>query len=100
VGEPEQHSLFDVGTGWEEHWKGIPEFVQEDLEPFKTIYVHFENRKDMEAFAKLVDQTITMNTRSIWYPEAEIGRFANKRWVDAPPQEPSEGDSLEMCDEP
>src|SRR5712671_4073293 len=48
--EPSQNVLFDKGEWWEEHWKGMPEFVQSDLEPFKTIYVHFEKREDMSAF--------------------------------------------------
>lgn len=75
--------LFDIGESWEEAWRGMPEFVQKDLEPWKTIYVHFENREAMEAFAELVDQTINLTTASIWYPEAEIGRFADRRYIDA-----------------
>lgn len=82
--EPLQTPLFDKGEWWHEHWKGMPEFVQKDLTPFKTIYLHFENRADMEAFSELVGQKITLNTQSIWYPEAEIGRIANKRYIDAP----------------
>lgn len=83
--EEPQASLFAKGEWWDESWQGMPEFVQKDLTPFKTIYVHFETREDMDAFARLVDQTITLNTRSIWYPEAEIGHFADRRYVDAPP---------------
>jgi hypothetical protein len=79
-----QIPLMDIGTWWEEHWKQMPEFVQKDLEPFHTIYVHFESREDMERFAELVGQTVLTTTRSIWYPEAEIGRFAHKRFIDAP----------------
>jgi hypothetical protein len=78
-------ALFDIGESWEEAWKGMPEFVQEDLSPYKSIYVHFENREDVEKFAKLVAQTITMNTRAIWYPAAEIGRFADRRYIDPTP---------------
>ena len=83
----EQSALFKVGDAWEKHWRGMPEFIQRDLSPFKTIYVHFETREDMHAFADLVGQRIGLNTRSIWYPEAEIGRFAGKRYIDAPPPE-------------
>ena len=60
----------------------MPEFVQKDLEPFKQVIVNFETREDMEAFAAFIGQKITVNTRSIWYPEAEIGRYANKRYTD------------------
>ncbi len=53
-----QIPLIDVGEWWQEYWKGMPEFVQKDLAPWKTIYVHFENREGMEAFSKLVDQYV------------------------------------------
>ena|SRR6266481_2822759 len=79
--EAGQIPLIDIGEWWEEHWKGMPEFVQKDLTPFKTIYVHFETRKDMEAFAKLMNQPITLDTPSIWYPEAETNDFSKKRYV-------------------
>lgn len=60
----------------------MPEFEQKNLEPFKSIYVHFEDRAGMEAFARLVGQTVTLDTRAIWYPEQEVRSGANKRWVD------------------
>lgn len=82
-----QVALFDKGEWWHEHWKGMPEFVQEDLAPVKTIYVHFESKEDYQAFSELVGQRLTMNTRSIWYPEAEIGRTFNKRYIDEPPSD-------------
>ena len=92
-----QLALIDVGEWWEEAWKGMPEFIQEDLEPYKTIYVHFENREDMDRFSKIVEQKIGLNTRSIWYPEAEIGRFGNKRYIDALPEVPN--DDIEVEEE-
>lgn len=104
VTEPEKKSLsddgqlalLDVGEWWEEHWKQMPEFVQKDLEPFKTIYVHFESREEMEKFAKLVGQQIGLNTRSIWYPEATIESYLNRRYVDTPPpKETVEDDRVE-----
>jgi hypothetical protein len=80
-----QATLFDVGEWWHEHWKGMPEFVQKNLEPYKTISVHFETREDMEAFAALVGQRVAFETRSIWFPEAEIGRYVDKKYADEPP---------------
>lgn len=76
-----QSLLFDMRPDWERHWRGMPEFVQEDLEPFKSIQVHFSSPLDMEAFAKLVGQTITPRTRSVWFPEAEIMRYVDKQYV-------------------
>jgi hypothetical protein len=82
-----QLGLFGDIEWWEPYWRGMPEFVQKDLEPAKTIYVHFESPADVAAFATLVGQRVGMATRSIWYPEAEIGRYANKRYVVATPEE-------------
>ena len=78
-----QIPLINIGEWWEEHWKQMPEFVQKDLEPWAIVCVYFESREDMESFSKLVGQNINLSTKSIWYPEAEIGRFAHKRYVDA-----------------
>lgn len=81
--EPTQVALFDKGEWHDEHWKGMPEFVQLNQMPWKTLKVHFENRADMMAFAKLVGQTIGLNTRYIWYPESELLAAAHLRYADA-----------------
>lgn len=67
---------------WWELWQGMPEYSHEDLEPLKTIKVHFESIEDMRKFAEIVEQKIGPQTRSIWFPSAEIGRYANKRYSD------------------
>lgn len=77
-----QASLFgDDLESWRDEWVGMPEFKQEDLSPWKSLVVHFEKREDLEAFAKAIGQRVLFTTRSIWFPEAEIGRYANKRYV-------------------
>lgn len=80
-----QIPLINIGEWWEEHWKQMPEFVQEDQKPWKSIYVHFESREDMEAFEKLVGQRINLTTKFIWYPEATISRYVrnNRRYEDS-----------------
>ncbi len=65
-----------------EHWRGMPEFEQADLTAWKTIHVHFKNREAYEEFSRLINQTLTDKTRSVWYPPAEIGRYADKRYAD------------------
>ena len=67
--EFEQLPLIEVEEWWQKEWQGMPEFVQENLKPLKTIYVHFEDKKDIEAFSKLVGQQITEHTQYIWYPK-------------------------------
>ena len=89
--KPPQLSLFEIDETWRELWRGMPEFVQKNLKPMKTIYVHFETREDLVAFSALVGQQLTMETRSIWYPEAERVSQRDGRYIDAPPDESPEG---------
>jgi len=65
----------------DKEWKGMPEFVQENLEPWRSVKVHFADRKSFLAFSKLVKQKLTKKTRSIWYPEADIGIYSNKEYA-------------------
>lgn len=79
--EPTQLALFEKGASWELHWQGMPHFEQKNLMPYKTISVHFENRKDMNKFSELVGQKIGVDTPSIWYPPHErVSR--DQVWVD------------------
>lgn len=74
--------FLDVPEWWEKHWQGMPEFVQEDQTPYKSIFVHFENKQDMKDFAELVKQKIGFKTQSIWYPKVEREQLINKKYVD------------------
>ena len=65
---------------WKKEWAGMPEFLQEDLTSHNSIIVHFKNEEDAAEFAKLVEQTITPRTQSIWYPKAKIDKYMNKRY--------------------
>jgi hypothetical protein len=86
--EPKQGTFFDVSPAWVDQWQGMPEFNQQDQMPWQSIKVHFRNREDQQAFARLVGQTVTDNTRSIWYPQADIGHFADKSYKNAAPKLP------------
>ena len=81
--EKKQFNLFneEVKEDWEKEWKDMPEFLQEDREPWKQIKVSFENQEDMKKFAELLNQTITLKTRSVWYPKAEIETLMDKRYT-------------------
>lgn len=52
----------------DEHWQGMPEFIQEKKEPFKTLIVRFETEKDFIDFQNLIKQKMTTKTKSIWHP--------------------------------
>lgn len=72
--------LGEATEDWREVWNGMPDFDQQDLTPHKSVLVHFATLKDQQEFAKLVGQPVTELTRSLWYPKAEIGRYADKRF--------------------
>lgn len=78
----QNESLFDIdeGTIQKSEWVGMPEFVQEDLSPFKSVVVHFATNEDLKKFAQITGQRIGLKTQSIWYPEQEIGKMSNKRF--------------------
>lgn len=68
----ELNFIINQGDGvidYEEEWKGMPEFDQEDNGAFRTIYIHFEKQEDVNNFAEFMDQKITDKTKYIWYPE-------------------------------
>lgn len=77
-----QSTFFNIPTWQEDEWQGMPEFAQEDQSPYKTLFVHFESREDVDAFAKLVDQKIAAKTKFIWYPKVETYSRFSKRYVD------------------
>jgi len=77
--EAETRTPTEVVAG---EWVGMPEFIQEDLSPVRTLYVHFATHEDVEAFAELVGQTLTPKTRYIWYPKAEVLIANDKRYAD------------------
>ena len=66
---------------WKDEWQDMPEFEMEDLSSFRKIIVHFRNQEDIDKFAELIGQKIT-KAPSIWYPEWEKRRYADKRYVD------------------
>ena len=77
-----QEPLFESPESWEKEWQNMPEFVQEDLTPFRSVVVHFEKKEDVDAFAKLLEQKITEDTKSLWYPKMSINRYVKMKYED------------------
>jgi hypothetical protein len=68
AGSPEE---FDV----EGEWEGMPEYDMENVgDPTKTIIINFATPEDVEEFSRVVGQTVTMATRSIWFPPKDAVR--------------------------
>lgn len=68
------HGLVEGDNPYDE-WRGMPEFEQESINTFHDLIVHFNSLEDLQAFAKLLGQTVTENTRAIYYPKLEIDPF-------------------------
>lgn len=81
-------SLFEVEETvvdqdhWTEHWKGMPEYKQDDNGPWKTIRMHFRNEEDYKEFSKLTGNNLSNKTKSAWYPKLEITKNALLRWIE------------------
>lgn len=71
---------------WKKHWKGMPEFVQEDNPPYKKLIISFRNKEDYDEFVSktkdVLDQTMTEKTKSIWYPALDRDQNSLKRWIE------------------
>lgn len=65
----------------EAEWQGMPEFNQPDATAHRQIIINFKDDEAVDEFAKLIGQEITPKARSIWHPEEEIARYADKRYV-------------------
>jgi hypothetical protein len=65
------NSVMDTVDDPAAEWKGMPEFVQEDVTSFRRIIVHFACQDDVDSFAELIGQRLGDKTRAIWYPEAQ-----------------------------
>ena len=66
-----QLSFDGIEAPWVEEWIGMPEFCQHDLRAKKSIIVHFDSLANYYAFAEKIGQSVTRQTKSLWFPELE-----------------------------
>ena len=83
-----QQILFEANyfQKWKDEWKGMPEFLQDDITPYKSITIHFANRDDIKSFEKLIGYSINSGGgiatgKSIWYPPQKIGKIAGRFYI-------------------
>lgn len=75
---------------WWDIWNGMPEFLNRDISPWKTVKVHFRSRQDLENFSRLVNTKMTYKTPAIWYPEAPAISEQEWRWTDEGEEPPDD----------
>lgn len=65
-----------------QHWQGMPDFVQENSAwTYHSLRVVFTSAKAYGAFAKVVRQTLTQTTKSIYFPMWTPEKARYKKWV-------------------
>lgn len=74
--------LFDEKNDAFSEWVDMPEFVQEDLSPYRVINVRFRCQEDVDKFQELMQQKITPKQKTIWFPEMPFRRTSHLRYVD------------------
>lgn len=67
-----------------DEWEGMPEFVQPDKSAFRVLIVHFKDQAAVDTFSSLVDQVLTLKTKSLWYPEVPNQVTKDKRYSAEP----------------
>ncbi len=67
---------------WKEHWKDMPEFVQEAQRPYSQIIFRFDSEEDLQEFAKIIGQKLTKKTKSAWFPFRSHWGMEKKQWKD------------------
>ena len=68
---------------WQDEWQGMPEFIQDDLSPYRSISVHFRNEADIADFTEKLGQSVTDRTKSMWHPVLERNTYQDDRYTDA-----------------
>ena len=74
--------LFELKEPWEDEWRGMPEFIQENLEPIKTLMIHLEDLKDLVDLSEVIGQQITEKTKSIWFPKLDSDKPSDFIYTD------------------
>ena len=81
----EQPMLFDNLDDFDiikREWNGMPEFIQEDKEPVQKIIVSFASDGDVKQFGELIGQSLTPQTKSVWYPKEDYVAPSNFIYTD------------------
>lgn len=74
--------IFEPEDNVFDEWKDMPEFVQNSQKPFSQIIVRFRCQEDLDEFARLIDQKLTVKTKSIWHPQLVRGINSSKVYKD------------------
>lgn len=72
-----------MGEWWEPHWRGMPEFVQEDLGPWRTVEVCLKNETNLKEFLRVSGSKL-YHGKWMWWPEQGYNRWRDRPWGGEP----------------
>jgi hypothetical protein len=50
-------------------WDDMPEFVQNDKQPYAEMTIRFRSEEDLREFAEMIEQNnLSKRTKALWYP--------------------------------
>ncbi len=102
-GDMELGQLFAPDTDPAAEWQGMPEYDQQGEQAggtrisFRALTVHFHDAAAVEAFAALVGQTLTQQTKMIWFPQQERHVWQDKRYATTDEPDPSDLHPIERA---
>ena len=78
----EQLDMFNLGPDWEDEWTDMPEYISHKKEPYRMIIMRFRNQDDVDKFEKLIEQNVTSETKSLWFPKLVFNESIKYRYLD------------------
>lgn len=80
---PRKNRTWNTDWFFRQHWIGMVPFAQERESPWLTYRVTFENEIHYANFLRLIKQTLSLNTKSTWFPVKEAMDYTKEWWVSA-----------------
>jgi hypothetical protein len=77
-------SIFEVDTSGdiETEFRGMPEFNQPNNGAYRQVIVSFEDEAGIAEFFRLLNQSYTDKTKSVWFPDREMNRVQDLFYYD------------------
>jgi len=62
------------------HWEGMPDFSHEEQNAYKTIKMYFLDQASVDAFSRLIKQSISEKTKYLYFPKQVKKQTEQKRY--------------------
>jgi hypothetical protein len=76
----EQFELFEgFENEWQKEWKDMPEYIQEDKEAIKRVFINFQTTDDIKLFNQITGLNVTMETKGLFFPKINTDKLVYVR---------------------